>query len=128
MNTRLAGRKTPPQLAARPLERRDEGAEREPMSFRVSYSYEAGGSRYFTEGVTRDFSKSGCAIRGTVIPPMGTKILVALHFGQNLRVTTIATITWVSGEFFGVRFHQVKKNDYIRIRQYMRNAINRSVA
>ena len=123
MNTPPAGSNNP-ELPAPALEPWEQ-AERA-FIYRVTYTYETRGATYSTEGLSRDFSRSGCGIRGTIIPPVGSKIGVTLHFGQNLDVSTTATITWVAGEFFGVGFHEMNKKDYVRIRQYIRNARKRS--
>ena len=95
-------------------------AEREPMHCRVTYTYQVGGSTYAVDGVTRDLCKIGCGIRGTIMPPVGSKTRLKVYLpGQKLPISLDARIGWVAGEYFGVRFPEMDKKDYTRVRQYM---------
>lgn len=102
------------------------GTEREPLYCRVTFTYEADGLTYSAEGFTRDFSKSECGIRGSIIPPVGSKTcLILCLLDQQASLSFDATITWVAGDFFGVQFPEVNEKDYTRIRRYMWNVLNR---
>jgi hypothetical protein len=103
------------------------GDEREePIDCQVTYTYEADGFTYAGEGTTRDFSKIGCGIRGSIIPPVGSKTRLTLYLlDPKASLSFDATITWVAGDYFGVQFPEVNERDYTRIRRYMWNVLNR---
>ena len=104
-------------------------AARESVYCRLVYSYQGCGLTYHAEGIIRDFSKTGCGVRGTIVPPVGSKTRLTLDLmDDKLPVSLDAKITWVAGEFFGVQFPEVNTKDYARIQRYMRNTVNRSVA
>jgi hypothetical protein len=87
---------------------------------RVAYTYQAGGSTYTVDGATRDLCRIGCGIRGTIIPPVGSKTSLRVYVpGQKLPLSLDARIAWVAGDYFGVRFPEMNKKDYLRVRQYM---------
>ncbi len=124
MNARLAVQKTPSQRAVSPFKNR-RVAEREPAHCRVAYTYQAGGSTYTVDGVTRDLCRIGCGIRGTIMPPIGSKTSLRVYLpGQKLPILLDARITWVAGDYFGVRFPEMNKKDYSRVRQYMWSLLN----
>jgi hypothetical protein len=57
--------------------------DRERMPCRVTYTYQAGSSTYAVNGVTRDLCKIGCGIRGTIIPPVGSKTRLKVYLGGH---------------------------------------------
>jgi PilZ domain len=126
MHARTADPKTHLQRTLPQLKNR-RVAEREPMACRVIYTYQAGGSTYAVDGVTRDLCRIGCGIRGTIMPSVGgTTRLKAYLPGQKLPISLDARITWVVGDYFGVRFFpEMDKKDYTRVRQYMWSVLNR---
>ena len=124
MNARPAVSKTHPQKTFPPFKNRRVAA-RERMSCRVTYTYQAGGATYAVDGVGRDFCKIGCGIRGSIIPPVGSKTRLTIYLrGQKVPLPLDARVTWVAGDYFGVQFSQMNKRDYTRIRQYMWMVLN----
>jgi hypothetical protein len=124
MNARIAVQKTHSQRAVPQFKNR-RVAEREPAHCRVAYTYQAGGSTYTVDGVTRDLCRIGCGIRGTIIPPVGSKTNLRVYVpGQKLPILLDARITWQAGDYFGVRFPEMNKKDYSRVRQYMWSVLN----
>jgi hypothetical protein len=100
--------------------------QREPLHCRVSYTYQAGGSTYTVEGVTRNMCRIGCGIRGTILPPVGSKTRLRVHLpGQKLPIALDARITWVAGDYFGVQFPEMEKKDYTRVREYLWRVLSR---
>ena len=92
---------------------------------RVTYTYEAGGRSCDGQGFTRDLSKTGCGICGTMIPPMGTDIRVILYLeDQDVPLSFAATVRWTVGAYFGVQFADIQVQDYTRIRRYMWTVLN----
>lgn len=124
MNAHTAVSKTQSQRIVPQFKNR-RGAEREPLHCRVTYTYQTGLSTYAVEGVARDLCKIGCGIRGTIIPPVGstTRLKVFLP-GYKLPISLDARISWVAGDYFGVRFPEMNKKDYSRVRQYMWSLLN----
>src|SRR5215217_7362949 len=119
MQVRIADSETPSQKTL-PLFRNRRKAERESMHWRVTYTYEAGGSNYIVDGATRDFGKTGCGIRGTIMPPVGSKTCLKVYApNRNYPISLYATVAWVAGDNFGVRFPKMDRKDYMRVRQYM---------
>ena len=117
-NSKKLSQKTLPPFKNRRI------AEREPMHWRVTYTYQAGGSTYIVDGVTRDFGKMGCGIRGTIMPPVGSKTRLKVYLPSNkLPISLDAKITWVAGDFFGVRIPNIDKKDYMRVGQYIRSVL-----
>jgi len=124
MNVRTADLKTHSQRTG-PQFRNRRVAERQPAHCRVTYTYQAGGSTYTVDGVTRDVCRIGCGIRGTIIPPVGSRTSLRVYLpGQKLPISLDARITWVAGDYFGVRFPEMNKKDYSRVRQYMWSVLN----
>jgi hypothetical protein len=86
----------------------------------VNYTYKAAGATYAVDGLTRDFSTLGCGIRGMIIPPVKSKTRVKLYLpSQKLPLSLDATVIWVEGEYFGVQFNEIRKEEYARIRRYI---------
>ena len=94
-------------------------AERGPMRCRVTYTYQVGGSTYAVDGVTRDLCRIGCGVRGTIMPAVGSRTRLKVYLpGQNLPISLDAWVNWVAGDYFGVRFPEMDRKDYMRVRQY----------
>jgi hypothetical protein len=86
---------------------------------RVTYSYQQ------AEGVIRDLSRTGCGIRGDILPPIGTHIRLTVYLeDEEPPLSLDATVTWKVGEFFGVDFERMDAKDYTRIRRYMWTVLN----
>ena len=123
MRARTANSKTQLQKTLPPFKNRRK-AERDPTNWRVTYTYQAGGSTYIVDGVTRDLCKIGCGIRGTVMPPPGSKTRLKVYLpNRNYPISLDARITWVEGNYFGVRFPGMDKKNYMQVRQHMRCAL-----
>jgi hypothetical protein len=55
-----------------------------------------------------------------MIPPVGSKTRLALYLpDQKVPLSLDARIIRVAGNYFGVEFTGMKKDDYARIRRYM---------
>jgi hypothetical protein len=127
MHGRTSDAKTHSHRTLPPFKSR-RGADREPMHCRVAYTYQAGGSTYSVDGLTRDLCRIGCGIRGTIIPPVGSKTRLKVYLpGHKLPISLDAKITWVAGQYFGVQFPQMDRKDYARVRQYMWTLLNRAM-
>jgi hypothetical protein len=99
--------------------------DRERMHCRVTYTYQAGSSTYAVDGMSRDLCKIGCGIRGTIIPPVGSKTRLKVYLGgHKLPIALDARISWVAGNYFGVRFPEMNKQDYTRVRRYLWTVLN----
>ena len=104
MNVRTADLKTHSQRTGPQFKNR-RVAEREPAHCRVTYTYQAGGSTYTVDGVTRDLCRIGCGIRGTILPPVGSKTSLRVYLpGQKHPISLDARITWVAGDVLGSDF------------------------
>jgi hypothetical protein len=101
------------------------GTEREILHCRVTYSYQSRGSKYFTDGVTRDLCRTGCGIRGSIIPSVGSQTSLRVYLpGHKLPIALDAKIAWVAGDYFGVRFAEMNSKDYTRVRRYLWTVLN----
>ena len=93
------------------------------VSCRVTYSYETNGIVHHAEGVTRDLSKTEVGIRGSVVPPPGSKTTVTLSLRDHERPLSLdGRVTWSSGECFGVDTSELDDHDYKRILQWLWDA------
>ena len=105
---------------ARPFLKQWAQAARQSISCPVTYSYEANGVTHLAEGVTRDVSPTECTIRGSVVPPMGSISRLTLSLRDQHRPLSIdGTVTWASGEHFGVGFEKLDEHDYQRILRWL---------
>jgi hypothetical protein len=124
MHGRTADAKTYSESTLRPFKSR-RAAQREPLHCRVTYTYQVDGSTYAVDGVTRDLCRMGCAIRGTIIPPVGSKTRLKVYLpGQKLPISLDAKITRVAGQYFGVQFPEMERKDYMRVREYLCRMLN----
>jgi hypothetical protein len=90
------------------------------ISCRVTYSHEINGATHLAEGVTRDFSPIECTLRGSVVPPVGSKTTLTLSLRDQYRPLSLdGTITWTAGEYFGVGLAELDDHDYKRILQWL---------
>jgi hypothetical protein len=98
-----------------PLDRRD--AERAPIHYRVTYTGSDGARLIKTEGSLRDLSTTGCKILGTFLPPLGTTLTITLYFedGHAPVCLTGATVSWIKGRIFAVRFPRLAGEQRKRI-------------
>ena len=119
MNARMVGPKM--HLAGRlAIDNNQRTTERQPSYCQVSYTYKVGTATYAVDGLTRDISRTGCGIRGTIMPPMGQKTRLALYLPNYiLPISLDATVIWVAGYCFGVKFTEMRREDYLRIKKYM---------
>lgn len=87
----------------------------------VNYTYKVGQATYAVDGLTRDISRTGCGIRGTIIiPPVRSTTRLALCLSHQMSPISLnARVIWVAGEYFGVEFTNMRREDYLRIRTYM---------
>jgi hypothetical protein len=108
-----------------PLYKNERNTERKPTCCRVGYTYQVGEATYTVDGLTRDISKFGCGIRGAIIPPMRSKTRLTLYLpNQRLPLFLDARVIWVAGDYFGVQFPEMRKEDYMRVRRFMWTVLN----
>lgn len=89
-------------------------------SCRVTYSYDAKGVTHLAEGVTRDVSKTEVGIRGSVVPPVGSRTTLTLSIRDQQRPLSFeARVTWTSEECFGVDTSELHEHDHKRILQWL---------
>lgn len=100
-----------------PLDRRY--AERVPIHYRVTYNGAEGARLVKTEGSLRDLSKTGCKVLGTILPAVGGNLIITLHLedGQAPMCLTDATVTWIRGSVFAVRFPKLTADERKRIQE-----------
>ena len=101
---------------------RQGGAERAPMYGHAIYTYKEGFYIYTVEGLIRDLSATGCDIRGTMPQVVGSQIRVMLSLPDEQPPLCVrgAIVSWVAGEFFGVKFPKLKPHEYDRVHQHVR--------
>jgi PilZ domain-containing protein len=76
------------------------------------------GARFITsKGSLRDLSKTGCKILGTTLPAIGGSLMVTLYLndGQAPLCLTDATVSWIKGSVFAVRFPKLTDDERKRI-------------
>jgi hypothetical protein len=92
----------------------------ETMYCRVTYTYEASGLTHLAQGWMRDFSHTDCAIRGSLLPPIGSATTVTLHLRDgDPPVSCDGSVSWTAPECFGVSIRPVHDKDCTRIQQYL---------
>ena len=98
-----------------PLDRRY--AERVPIHYRVTYLGSEGARLIKTEGSLRDLSQTGCKVLGTLLPTLGSTLTVTLHLddGHAPLCLTDATVSWIKGSMFAVRFPKLAEEERKRI-------------
>jgi hypothetical protein len=98
-----------------PLDRRY--AERVPIHYRVTYLGTEGTRLIKAEGSLRDLSQTGCKVLGTLLPTLGGTLTVTLHLdnGHTPLCLTDATVSWIKGSVFAVRFPKLTAEERKRI-------------
>ena len=98
-----------------PLDRRH--AERAQIQHEVTYT-DSEGARFITSiGALKDLSKTGCKILGTTLPALRASVTITLHLddGQAPLRLTDATVSWIKGSVFAVRFPKLTDDERKRI-------------
>jgi hypothetical protein len=87
-----------------PLDRRH--AERALTHHEVTYTGTEGARFITSTGTLKDLSKTGCKVIGTALPAMGTRMTVTLYLNDGERPLCLreATVSWIKGNVFAVRF------------------------
>lgn len=98
-----------------PLDRRY--AERALIHHEVTYTGTEGARFTTSTGSLKDLSKTGCKILGTTLPAIGGTLTITLHLddGQPPLCLTGATVSWIKGSLFAVRFPKLIDNERKRI-------------
>ena len=104
-----------PTSAHAPLDRRY--AERVPIEYRVTYTRTEGARLITIRGVLKDLSKTGCQIRGTVLPNAGDTLRLTIYLGDEGTplCLTDATVSWIKGSVFAVRFPPLSNSERKRL-------------
>lgn len=111
-----------------PLDRRY--AERAPIHYEVTYTGTEGARFTTASGVLKDLSKTGCKILGTTLPPIGGTITITLHLndGQAPLCLTGATVSWIKGNLFALRFPKLMDDERKRIQEVVWKHVSLSKA
>jgi hypothetical protein len=98
-----------------PLDRRY--AERALIHHEVTYTGTEGARFTTSTGSLKDLSKTGCKILGTTLPALGGTLTITLHLndGQPPLCLTGATVSWIKGSLFAVRFPKLIDDERKRI-------------
>jgi len=98
-----------------PLDRRY--AERALIHHEVTYTSTEGARFITSTGALKDLSKTGCKIIGTTLPAIGGCITITLHLndGQAPLCLTDASVSWIKGNVFAVRFPRLTDDERKRI-------------
>ena len=98
-----------------PLDRRE--AERAPIYYRATYTGGEGARLVTTVGSLRDLSKTGCKILGTRLPAEGSTstITIDLEDGHSPLILADATVSWIRGSIFAVKFPKLTSDERKRI-------------
>jgi hypothetical protein len=95
-------------------------AIRETLYCRVTYTYELNGLTYLAQGWIRDFSHTECAIRGRLLPQLGSATTLTLHLRDGAPpVSCDGNVSWTAPESFGVSIRPMHDTDCTRIQQYL---------
>ena len=98
-----------------PLDRRY--AERALTHNKVTYTGIEGARFTTSNGSLKDLSKTGCKVVGTTLPAIGCRLTVTLYLndGQAPLCLTDATVSWIKGNVFAVRFPRLMEDERKRI-------------
>jgi c-di-GMP-binding flagellar brake protein YcgR len=98
-----------------PLDRRY--AERALIHQDVTYTGTEGARFTTSKGSLKDLSKTGCRIVGTTLPAAGVRLTLTLSLedGQAPLRLTDATVSWIKGNVFAVRFPKLTEDERKRI-------------
>ena len=92
----------------------------ETLYCRVTYTYELNGLTYLAQGWIRDFSHTECAIRGRLLPQLGSATTLTLHLRDGAPPLSFdGTVCWTAPESFGVSIRAVHDKDCTRIQRYL---------
>ena len=96
-----------PRTQHAPLDRRY--AERALIQHDVTYTSTEGARFTTSTGSLKDLSKTGCKIVGTALPAVGIHVTITLYLndGQAPLSLTDATVSWIKGDVFAVRFSKL---------------------
>jgi len=87
---------------------------------RVTYTSELDGFTHLAQGWMRDFPHTECAIRGRLLPPIGSATTVTLHLRDGAPPLSFdGTVCWTAPESFGVSIRAVHDKDCTRIQRYL---------
>lgn len=105
----------PVQKAFAILDRRY--AERVSSGSRVTYTGTDGARIVKKEGALKDLSKTGCKISGYNPPAPGSTVTLQLHLedGKAPLCLTDASVSWVAGSLFAVRFPKLSPDERKRL-------------
>jgi len=92
-------------------------AERASIQSEVTYTATEGARFVTSTGSLKDLSKTGCKVAGTNLPAMGARITITfnLNDGQPPLRLTDATVSWIHGSLFAVRFPKLADEERKRI-------------
>jgi len=98
-----------------PLDRRY--AERALTHQDVTYTGTEGARFTTSRGSLKDLSKTGCKIVGTTLPAAGGRLTVTMYLddGQAPLRLADATVSWIKGNVFAVRFPKLTDDERKRI-------------
>ncbi len=92
-------------------------AERVPTGGRVAYEGTEGARIVKKEGAIIDLSKTGCKIQGFSPPAPGSTVTLQLHLDDDKAplCLTHASVSWVAGSLFAVRFPKLSPDERKRL-------------
>jgi hypothetical protein len=95
-------------------------AIRESIYCRVTYASELNGLTHLAQGWMRDFSHTDCAIRGRLLPQLGSATTLTLHLRDgDPPVSCDGRVSWTAPESFGVSIRELNDKDCTRIQRYL---------
>jgi hypothetical protein len=115
MKCSLVEQKLAVPRAHAPLDRRY--AERALIQHEVTYTGTEGARFITSTGSLKDLSKTGCKVAGTTLPGIGARVTITLYLNDGhppLRLTD-ATVSWINGNVFAVRFPKLVDEERKRI-------------
>ena len=115
MKSSLLEQKLAAPHAHAPLDRRY--AERALIHNQVSYTSTEGARFTTSNGSLEDLSKTGCKVMGTTLPAIGGTLTITLYLndGQAPLCLKDATVPWIKGNIFAVRFPKLTEEERKRI-------------
>jgi hypothetical protein len=92
-------------------------AERVPIRCRIGYSGQEGARVVAGDTILKDLSKTGCKILGAAPCPLGSPLTLLLDFkdGQVPMRLTDASVSWIDGVSFAVRFPKLSAEERKRL-------------
>jgi hypothetical protein len=82
-------------------------AIRETLYCRVTYTSELNGLTHLAQGWIRDFSHTDCAIRGRLLPPIGSATTLTVHLRDgDPPVSCDGNVSWTASGALVCRFDQ----------------------